>query len=355
MTKKLKYFASSNSREGFKSYFDNIYCPERLERIYIIKGGPGTGKSSIIKTVGKIFESTENCEYFICSSDPNSLDGLIINGKIALIDGTSPHVVEAKYAGVVEKVIDTARGISNGIKYDEKEIKGITQKKRKCFLGAYSCLKAYGEINEEQFNCIAEYIDYAKIDSAVKRFFKQNVTPSKKYNEKIRLLSGVTPMGYYNTHTFEDQSETCALIINARGEEDVILKEIRTKAKEYALSTLVSYDPIMPNKINGIFLPESSLCVVPYDKKYHGEIDYDKYKIINFERFVKITDEKAKSKLKFLEKCSASLLDEATERLKEAYEEHCALESLYKKYMDYSLNESYIEEIVTEIKDFLRP
>lgn len=355
MNKNLKYFASSNSREGFKSYFDNIYSPERLERIYIIKGGPGTGKSSIIKTVGEIFENTEKCEYFLCSSDPGSLDGLVINNKIALIDGTSPHVVEAKYAGVIEKVIDTARGISNDIKSDEKEIKRITQRKRKCFLGAYSCLKAYGEISDEQFNSMAEYVDHDKIDSAIKRFFKQNVEPSQKYSEKIRLLSGVTPMGYYNTHSFEKECDTCALIVNARGEEDVILKKVKTLAKEYSLCTLVSYNPIMPSKINGIYLPESSLCVVPYDKEYHGEIDYDKYKIINFERFIKVTDDKVKSKQKFLEKCSASLLDEATKRLKEAYDEHQALEALYKKHMDYSFNEGYVDEIVTEIKEFLRP
>lgn len=353
MNNNLKYFASSNSREGFKSYFDNIYNPEKLERIYIIKGGPGTGKSSIIRKVGKTFENTEKCEYFLCSSDPNSLDGLIINDKIALIDGTSPHVVEAKYAGVVEKVIDTARGVSNDIKSDEKEIKRITQKKRKCFLSAYSCLKAYGEIRDEQFNCVAEYIDYAKIDSAVKRFFKQNVEPSKKYSKKIRLLSGVTPMGCYNTHTFENQCQTCALIVNARGEEDVILKEVMALAKEYSLCTHVSYDPIMPEKINGIYLPESSVCVVPHDRDYHGEVDYDKYKIINFERFIKVTDEKAKGKQKFLEKCSLSLLDEATKRLKEAYEEHQILEGLYKQHMDYSLNEKHLYEIVTEIKEFL--
>ena len=46
-----KYFAAANSYKGFKSYFDRIFAPEQFDRIYIIKGGPGTGKSSIMKNI----------------------------------------------------------------------------------------------------------------------------------------------------------------------------------------------------------------------------------------------------------------------------------------------------------------
>ena len=68
-------------------------------------------------------------EYFHCSSDPNSLDGIIINDlKIALIDGTAPHTLEPKYAGAVEMIINI------GDFFDEKrlilqknEISGIIQ------------------------------------------------------------------------------------------------------------------------------------------------------------------------------------------------------------------------------------
>ena len=41
------YFAASNSSEGFKSYYGEIF--ERADRLYVIKGGPGTGKSSLMK------------------------------------------------------------------------------------------------------------------------------------------------------------------------------------------------------------------------------------------------------------------------------------------------------------------
>ena len=86
------YFASSNSMTGFHSYFDTIYNPRKLEKIYIIKGGPGTGKSSMIKAIKSSFKN-KKCELFLCSSDPLSYDGIIIDKKIAVIDGTSPHSI----------------------------------------------------------------------------------------------------------------------------------------------------------------------------------------------------------------------------------------------------------------------
>ena len=40
-----EYFAAVNSSRGFISFFDNIFAGR--DRLYIIKGGPGTGKSTL--------------------------------------------------------------------------------------------------------------------------------------------------------------------------------------------------------------------------------------------------------------------------------------------------------------------
>ena len=49
----LKYFLAANSCQGFVSSFNNCYDAERGWKAYIIKGGPGTGKSSFMKFVAK--------------------------------------------------------------------------------------------------------------------------------------------------------------------------------------------------------------------------------------------------------------------------------------------------------------
>ena len=48
-----KYFAAANTEKGFCSLFGEIFAPEELSWLYIIKGGPGTGKSTFMRGVGE--------------------------------------------------------------------------------------------------------------------------------------------------------------------------------------------------------------------------------------------------------------------------------------------------------------
>lgn len=62
----------------------------------------------MMKKIGDYFLSQgENIDHIYCSSDSNSLDGIIINNrKTAVVDGTSPHVIEPKAPGAVEEYIN---------------------------------------------------------------------------------------------------------------------------------------------------------------------------------------------------------------------------------------------------------
>ena len=99
-----EYFLGGNTSKGFFSYYDYLANGEEFNKIYIIKGGPGTGKSTTMKEVGNWGEKKGfDVDYIHCSSDPNSLDGVIIKDiGVAMVDGTSPHIVDPKNAGVVE-------------------------------------------------------------------------------------------------------------------------------------------------------------------------------------------------------------------------------------------------------------
>ena len=102
------YFAAVNSGAGFVSLFDEIFYAPSILRRYIIKGGPGTGKSSLMRTIATKAENMgKRVEYYFCSSDTTSLDGIVIDGRIAFLDGTSPHIVEPAFPGVVENIVNT--------------------------------------------------------------------------------------------------------------------------------------------------------------------------------------------------------------------------------------------------------
>ncbi len=97
-TKKVQYFLGANSADGFVSFYDQLINEEEARAFYILKGGPGCGKSTLMKKVGAHMEQLGFCvEYVLCSADPQSLDGIVIpEKKIAIVDGTAPHEMGTK-------------------------------------------------------------------------------------------------------------------------------------------------------------------------------------------------------------------------------------------------------------------
>jgi hypothetical protein len=109
MTKNSASFLGANTPQGFVSFFDELYNPYDNCSAYIIKGGPGTGKSTLMKAICLECEKRGIAtEKIYCSSDPDSLDGLIVPDMgISIADGTSPHIVEPKFPGACENIINT--------------------------------------------------------------------------------------------------------------------------------------------------------------------------------------------------------------------------------------------------------
>ena len=81
--------------------------------LYILKGMPGGGKSSMMKEIGKrAYEKGYSVELHHCPSDPNSIDAVVIEElRIGIIDGTPPHPVDPVYPGVSEVIIDLTQYI----------------------------------------------------------------------------------------------------------------------------------------------------------------------------------------------------------------------------------------------------
>lgn len=72
---------------------DYVECLTEGTNRYLIKGRPGTGKSTFMKTIAqKAFDLGFNIERYHCSFDPNSLDMIVIRElSISIFDATAPH------------------------------------------------------------------------------------------------------------------------------------------------------------------------------------------------------------------------------------------------------------------------
>lgn len=63
----LRFFLGANSGEGFFSLYPQL-CREEARRIFVIKSGPGSGKSTAMRTLAKALGDAQ--EEILCSSDP---------------------------------------------------------------------------------------------------------------------------------------------------------------------------------------------------------------------------------------------------------------------------------------------
>lgn len=93
-----------------------------------------------MKKIGTALEEKEySVEYIHCSSDPDSLDGLICRTlSIGIVDGTSPHVVEPTAPGAIEEYINL--GIAWNIEElskHKKEILYLQEEIAACYPKAY--------------------------------------------------------------------------------------------------------------------------------------------------------------------------------------------------------------------------
>ena len=91
----IQYFLGANSPSGFYSLYSELLPPETAQAIYILKGGPGCGKSTLMRKIGERMEQEGlETEYILCSGDPDSLDALVLPRlRAAIVDGTAPQGV----------------------------------------------------------------------------------------------------------------------------------------------------------------------------------------------------------------------------------------------------------------------
>ncbi|MDF2629665.1 MAG: ATPase [Symbiobacteriaceae bacterium] len=157
------YFPGANTPQGFYSLYDNI-AGLSANKIFVIKGGPGVGKSTFMKKLAAdLLEQGYDVEFHHCSADNNSIDALYIPaGDIALLDGTAPHVVDPKHPGAVDEIINLGDFWNEAAMRAPANKATILKYTRGCnfrFKRANDCLKAAKAYLEEWQAYFAECLD----------------------------------------------------------------------------------------------------------------------------------------------------------------------------------------------------
>ena len=105
-SKTVDFFLGATTPAGFKGYFEPLRREPGMQ-MYLIKSGPGCGKSTLMKQLAqKAEQQGQSIERVHCASDPDSLDGVVFLGqRAAIVDATAPHVLEPDAPGADEIVV----------------------------------------------------------------------------------------------------------------------------------------------------------------------------------------------------------------------------------------------------------
>ena len=105
-SKTVDFFLGATTPAGFKGYFEPLRREPGMQ-MYLIKSGPGCGKSTLMKQLAqKAEQQGQPIERIHCASDPDSLDGVVfLEKRAAIVDATAPHVLEPDAPGADEIVV----------------------------------------------------------------------------------------------------------------------------------------------------------------------------------------------------------------------------------------------------------
>jgi hypothetical protein len=344
----FKCFLASNSAEGFVSHFGDCYDPIDGWRTYIIKGGPGTGKSSFMKKVRK--EAEEKGVSYIevfCASDPASLDGLIFPAKkTVFLDGTAPHTTDPVYPGAVERIVNLGEAFDyTGLEKEREDIMALCHAKADAYRTAYRFLAAAGRLSHETDDLLAPVFLSGKAEAAVGRLLL-TLKRAKKGAEKRIYISAIGTRGCVKLDTLQKKAKKIYAVTEKNGLEYLFMKHLYAALLREGIEMTVSATPLVREHIEAIYIEREDILFTVMSEEDAQSAD----KIINSARFASKERLSARrARLRFAEKCGKSLLDGALSSLAEAGRLHDELEAIYGRYMDFSAVERIQNRMISEI------
>lgn len=334
----VEFFLGANTPNGFYSLFNELYNPYSDWRMFILKGGPGTGKSTIMKAVAKKAEEKSLfSELIYCSSDPTSLDGVIIPEiKVTIADGTSPHIIEPVFAGVCEQIVNLGDfWNTNKLNNDKAKIKMISMTNSAAHKNCVKYMKAAKILENETVKYIDNIIDKNKIDRYANRYFSSDENTSSTFTVKNRFLSALSPVGIkVMSESIKYYCDDITVIRDNYNIAHYITDAISNIAIDKKISMIICRCPMEPlKKIDHIIFPDLRKGIFT-SNQYHS---IKGNHTISSLRFIdRNILNKNKNSLLFINKAKKEMINEAVNSLKTAKSAHDILESYYIDSMDFN-------------------
>ncbi len=264
-----RVFPGNNTPKGFFSYYDYI-LPKDATRIFVIKGGPGVGKSTFMTNIARdMVDRGFDAEIHHCSADNESIDGVVFPAiGVGILDGTWPHVVDPKTPGAVDEIIWLGQfWDEDAVRAHKREILDAQKGVESVFNRAYRYLRASQVVYEDWEATNVESLDLGQSNILAQKVIDDNfgsISVSHVPGVERRLFaSAITPDGMVNyLNTIVAPCKKRYVIEGDPGTgKSVLLEKVKRAALDRGFFTEVYYCPLHPEKVEHVIVRDLGLAL----------------------------------------------------------------------------------------------
>ncbi len=335
MPKVSHLFPGGNTPKGFFSYYHEILDQTSVGRLAVIKGGPGTGKSTFMKNLGTRLERAgEPVTYLHCSSDPDSLDGLFLKRhNSAIVDGTAPHVTDPRYPGGADIILNFCDFIGEEMQTHAEEIKKLNRDISCFFDAGYCYLNAASALGRLMHKKSAACLVHEEINRFIADFLKRLSGYPAEGVTKTMFLSAMSPYGFRN-YLKDVLADRFVVMIQADTGDATshILQGLVNACRSRRIDMEIYPCPMNPEEPEHLVFPSANLALTVANG-YHAHHNPDE--VIYFSDFCCREYDNATERIHY-----RNLLLAAVDEFSKAKKLHDRLEELYIPNVDFSRMES---------------
>lgn len=348
--KDIRFFLGSNTKRGFVPLFDQLRDPSFGRRLYILKGGPGTGKSTLMKKLaGAMEDRGHTVEYIHCASDPDSLDAICDqDSKTVILDGTAPHTMDPDYPGAYDIIINLGDAWDcEVLSLNRDKIMELNSRISRCHRMAGACITAAAALLDDNIKTAKAYVNPGEVKALALRIIKElkDNSPGK---EHMRLLSAVTVGNtLFLGNTLSALTDRLYILPDEWGAASgMLLSAIRDYAKDNHLDFINCYCSIrVPDKIDHLLFPSVKLGITTSNTFHETRSDHA-ITVEGLMNQVETSDLKAMTHHLLF---AGQLLEEASSYVAGAKSLHDELERFYIQAMDYGKIDLIFQRMLRDI------
>ncbi len=343
--REMHMFAGVNTPEGFVSRFHEIMEEAPGRRKIFLKGGPGMGKSTLMKKIiRRAGESGLFTEVFHCSSDPSSVDGVHIPQlKTAIVDATAPHIADPVLPCLSGEIFDVSVHVRKEKLLENRDYFPIYQeRKKRAFSKGYLYLAAALPLLRQVDAEYKEHMDVGEIYVHAEKLADRILgkTQANAKGERKLFVSAITPEGFVN-YAETVFGDTYTVSVKGKYGTSLFLERFYEIARMRGHAVTLFSCPVRPQeKLEHLYIPALRFSLTTYDLYTHVPsaemIDLDMYQ----------TDAPALGEdIGY----AGSLMQRAIDAFADAKTAHGFLEKLYVPAMDFDALEERSAALINSI------